>query len=120
MLPVRIYYPSITTAHLLDVTFLFKKDFEMKLSLAYQRGQGMTEYIVIVALVAVAAIAVYQLFGATVRNQTAGIAMEVAGQNGSTAIAKAGTAATKAETAAKDAEKNSLSSYGDQATTGKQ
>lgn len=94
----------------------------MKLSLAklYQRGQGMTEYIVIVALVAVAAIAVYQLFGATVRNQTAGIAMEVAGQNGSTAIAKAGTAATKAETAAKDADKNTLSSYGDQATTGKQ
>ena len=46
-----------------------------------QRGQGMTEYIIIVALIAVAAIAVYQLFGATVRNQTAGVAMEVAGTN---------------------------------------
>ncbi|MCW2858271.1 MAG: hypothetical protein JWR52_3886 [Marmoricola sp.] len=83
-------------------------------------GQGMTEYIVIVALIAVAAIAIYQLFGATVRNQTAGIAMEVAGKNGSAAITQAGTAATKAETAAKDPTKGTLSTYGDQATAGKQ
>jgi Flp pilus assembly pilin Flp len=75
------------------------------------RGQGMTEYIVIVALIAVAAIAIYQLFGATIRNQTAGMAMEVAGK---------GTAATKATTAAKDPTKGSLSTFGDQATTGKQ
>ncbi|WP_183738314.1 hypothetical protein [Janthinobacterium sp. S3T4] len=59
-----------------------------------QLGQGMTEYIVIVALIAVAAIAVYQLFGATIRNQTAGMAMEVAGKDGTAAIAKAATAAT--------------------------
>ncbi|WP_281911406.1 hypothetical protein [Massilia varians] len=83
-------------------------------------GQGMTEYIIIVALIAVAAIAVYQLFGATVRNQTAGIAQEVAGQNGSDAIAKAGTAANKAATVAADANKNSLSTYGNQADAGKQ
>jgi Flp pilus assembly pilin Flp len=85
-----------------------------------QRGQGMTEYIIIVALIAVAAIAVYQLFGATVRNQTAGIAMEVAGQNGKAAIDAAGDAAKKAETRAKQADANALSSYGDQATAGKQ
>ena len=85
-----------------------------------QRGQGMTEYIIIVALIAVAAIAVYQLFGATIRNQTAAIAQEVAGQNGSAAITQAGVAATAAATAAKDNGKNSLSTYGDQATTGKQ
>jgi type IV pilus assembly protein PilA len=83
-------------------------------------GQGMTEYIVIVALIAVAAIAIYQLFGATVRNQTAGIAMEVAGKNGSAAITQAGTAAAKAETAAKDPTKGTLSTYGDQATAGQQ
>ena len=41
-----------------------------------QRGQGMTEYIIIVALIAVAAIGVYQLFGNTVRNQTAALAKE--------------------------------------------
>lgn len=85
-----------------------------------QLGQGMTEYIIIVALIAVAAIAVSQLFGATIRNQMAGIAKEVAGTDGSAAITQAGTAATKAETAAKDASKNSLSTYGNQATTGKQ
>ena len=83
-------------------------------------GQGMTEYIVIVALIAVAAIAIYQLFGATVRNQTAGIAMEVAGKNGSAAITQAGIAAGKAETAAKDPTKGTLATYGDQATTGAQ
>jgi Flp pilus assembly pilin Flp len=33
---------------------------------ARQRGQGMTEYIIIVALIAVAAIAVYQFFGQTI------------------------------------------------------
>jgi Flp pilus assembly pilin Flp len=81
-----------------------------------QRGQGMTEYIIIVALIAVAAIAVYQLFGATVRNQTAGIAQEVAGGNGQASIDKAKAAATKAGTeAAKD---KTLSTYGDQATAG--
>jgi Flp pilus assembly pilin Flp len=85
-----------------------------------QRGQGMTEYIIIVALIAVAAIAVYQLFGATVRNQTAGIAMEVAGKDGKPAIDAAAAAAQKAATRAKQADANSLSTYGDQATAGQQ
>jgi Flp pilus assembly pilin Flp len=85
-----------------------------------QRGQGMTEYIIIVALIAVAAIAVYQLFGATVRNQTAGIAMEVAGKDGKPAIDAAAAAAQKAATRAKQGDANSLSSYGDQATAGQQ
>jgi len=75
-------------------------------------GQGMTEYIIIVALIAVAAIAVYQLFGKTVRNQTAGIAQEVAGQDGSTAIAEAGKAASAASTAA--SQDTTLSTYGNQ------
>ena len=34
-----------------------------------QLGQGMTEYIIIVALIAIAAIAIYGLFGETVREQ---------------------------------------------------
>jgi Flp pilus assembly pilin Flp len=42
-----------------------------------QRGQGMTEYIIIVALIVVSAIGTYQLFGQAVRNQTAGIAAEI-------------------------------------------
>lgn len=59
------------------------------------RGQGMTEYIIIVALIAVAAIAVYQFFGQTIRSQMSAIANEVAGQSGATAVTAAGSAATK-------------------------
>ena len=49
-------------------------------SIRRQAGQGMTEYIIIVALIAVAAIAVFQFFGQTIRSQTAGIAHEVSGK----------------------------------------
>lgn len=45
-----------------------------------QRGQGMMEYVIIVAMIAVAAIGVYSVFGQTIRNQTAGLANEVAGK----------------------------------------
>jgi len=65
-----------------------------------QRGQGMTEYIIIVALIAIAAIAVYQYFGNTVRNQTAAVAKELAGDDGTTAKEAAQTAATSAATEA--------------------
>jgi type IV pilus assembly protein PilA len=61
-----------------------------------QRGQGMTEYIIIVALIAVAAIGVYKFFGQTVRSQTAGLAQELAGNNASAEIASANTAAVGA------------------------
>ena len=44
-----------------------------------QAGQGMTEYIIIVALVAVAAISVYNLFGDTVRGQVGDLAAELGG-----------------------------------------
>lgn len=75
-----------------------------------QRGQGMTEYIIIVALIAVAAIGVYGFFGKTIRNQVAGVAKEVAGQDGSAQVTAAGTAATSA---ASEANKDKgLSSYG--------
>lgn len=83
-----------------------------------QSGQGMTEYIVIVALIAVAAIAVYQLFGATVRQQTAGIAQEVAGKSGKTSMDAAAAAASAAASMA-DKERT-LSTYADQGTDGKQ
>jgi Flp pilus assembly pilin Flp len=93
---------------------------KLRLSKRRQNGQGMTEYIIIVALIAVAAIAVTQLFGATVRNQMAGIAEEVSGKSGTAAITQAGTAADKAAAAAKDANKNTLSTFGDQKTAGAQ
>ena len=60
-------------------------------------GQGMTEYIIIVALIAVAAIGVYSFFGQTVRNQTAGMAQELSGQSGKASIDRAKSSAKKAE-----------------------
>jgi len=40
----------------------------------------MMEYVIIVALIAVAAIGIYSAFGKTVRVQTAGMAQEAAGK----------------------------------------
>ena len=66
-------------------------------------GQGTTEYIIIVALIAVSAIGVYSFFGKTVRNQVAALATEVAGNDSSAQIANAKAAADSAAiTADKD------------------
>ncbi len=69
--------------------------------LARQSGQGMTEYIIIVALVAVAAIGVYQYFGQVMRSQTAAVAKELAGEDGSAQTKAARTAAQGASTQTK-------------------
>ena len=78
-----------------------------------QAGQGMTEYIIIVALIAVSAIGVYSLFGQTIRDQTAGLAQEMAGTSGSTAQANAAAAAADAQTKA-DAKKGLANYHADQ------
>lgn len=54
-----------------------------------QYGQGMTEYIIIVALIAVAAIGVYSFFGQTIRNQVAGLSAEMSGTSASQQISDA-------------------------------
>ena len=61
-----------------------------------QLGQGMTEYIIIVALIAVAAIGVYSFFGQAIRSQMAGMTNEIAGVNATANQAAAKAAATKA------------------------
>lgn len=68
-----------------------------------QLGQGMVEYLIIVALVAVAAIAVYQSFGQVIRSQTAAMAKELAGEDGTEQSSAAQGAAQSAagETQAK-------------------
>ena len=73
-----------------------------------QLGQGMTEYIIIVALVAVAAIGVYQFFGQVLRAQTAAIAKEIAGEDGSQ---QSRAASSAAESAAIQAAPKSLKSF---------
>lgn len=65
-----------------------------------QLGQGMTEYIIIVALIAVAAIGTFKMFGQTIRNQVAGLAQEVSGQSGENAKEAAQSAADAAATEA--------------------
>lgn len=72
-------------------------------------GQGMTEYLIIVALIAVAAIATFAFFGKTIRNQMSGLATEVSGQSATTQINNAQTSA-KASTTAANKNKN-LSTY---------
>ena len=77
-----------------------------------QCGQGMTEYIIIVALVAVGAIGVYNLFGRTVRDQTSAIACGLAGNQGCSTAGStaAGTDATNSRTQADQAQ--GLSNFG--------
>ncbi|WP_297526555.1 pilus assembly protein [Thiohalobacter sp.] len=74
-----------------------------------QLGQGMTEYIIIVALIAIAAIAVYGLFGDTIRGQMGAMTQELAGQDGSSSLKKADDAGKAAAGAASD--KKTLSDY---------
>jgi Flp pilus assembly pilin Flp len=67
-----------------------------------QRGQGMTEYIIIVALIAVAAIGVYQAFGKVVRGQTSVAAAALSGSATTTGRAAANTGATESGNEAKN------------------
>ena len=64
------------------------------------RGQGMTEYIIIVALIAVAAIGVYSLFGKSIRNQVAGLAQEMTGQSSTQRLNRARQSSRRAGTVA--------------------
>lgn len=72
-----------------------------------QLGQGMTEYIIIVALIAVAAIGVYGFFGDTIRGQVGAMSQELSGQEADT---KAATDAADKAAGEGTANKN-LSNY---------
>ncbi|MCF9047112.1 Flp family type IVb pilin [Acinetobacter nectaris] len=62
------------------------------------RGQGMTEYIIIVALIAVAAIGVFRFYGNTARSQVGAAAASLGGQDASGARSAASTAGQNAAT----------------------
>ena len=79
-------------------------------SMRSQIGQGMTEYIIIVALIAIAAIGVYAFFGQSIRGQTAGMASELSGGSAKAGQAVAKDAAKGAEASAKSSK--SLGTYG--------
>ncbi|MCC5854853.1 MAG: pilus assembly protein [Idiomarina sp.] len=69
------------------------------------RGQGMTEYIVILALVVVSAIGVYSFFGKTVRAQMAGVAQEISGRSAEGQV-------QEAQRASQDASQRANRNYG--------
>lgn len=73
-------------------------DFGNKSNRRRVAGQGLTEYIIIVALIAIAAITVVSLFGETVQAQFAGMASTLAGDTQT-----AGDSITAAQDAGKDA-----------------
>ena len=76
---------------------------------ARQAGQGMTEYIIIVAVVGVAAIATYTYFGDAVRYQVSAAAKALGGQDSVDVTGKAQAAAADAETNSK----RHLSTFGE-------
>ncbi len=79
-----------------------------------QRGQGMTEYIIIVGVIAIAAIGAFGYFGDTVEHQIAGMSAELAGGDGSTAQGQAIDSASDASTQAD--RHNDLATYHDNAS----
>ncbi len=87
-------------------------------NLRKQLGQGMTEYIIIVALIAVSSIGVYAFFGKTVRRtQTAGLAEEMSGKSAQANISAAQQEAGNATSDA--AKKKGLGSYSNESVEGK-
>ena len=65
-------------------------------------GQGMTEYIIIVALIAVAAIGAFKFFGETMRFQVAGLSAELSGGNAADQIDSSQRTAGQANGEAED------------------
>lgn len=76
-----------------------------------QIGQGMTEYIIIVALVAVAGIGAYSYFGQTIRGQMADLGSELSGTAGTNKAAGVASGNTEATAVKK------MGTYGDTTTT---
>lgn len=74
-----------------------------KKNLRKNRGQGMTEYIIIVALIAIAAIGVITLFGDNVRQLFASSAEALAGND---------NVANNGQTANQSTVKKNLSNFG--------
>lgn len=62
-----------------------------------QAGQGMVEYIIIVALIALSAIAAFSYFGGAVRGQAVQMTQQVAGSNDTSGRTFSNQSATDAQ-----------------------
>ena len=78
-----------------------------------ERGQGLTEYAVILSLVAVASIVAMGLFGGAVKGKVASLSGAVAGQK----LSDVTNSENLAKKAAKDANKNASDIKGNTAIT---
>lgn len=79
----------------------------------YSKGQGMTEYLIILGLIAIAAITVFTLYGATLRTTVAGMAAELSGNSNAASLAQS---KTLADDALKDGnKKKGMATYGNEA-----
>lgn len=76
--------------------FNFSKKFTGLSKKIYSKGQGMTEYLIIVGVIAVAAITAFSYFGAAIRGTAGGLASEIAGSTGDAGMKAAQGAALKA------------------------
>ncbi|MDR2881231.1 MAG: hypothetical protein LBV29_04965 [Azoarcus sp.] len=65
--------------------------------LVRQLGQGMTEYIIIAAVIGIASIAIYTLFGDVLRHQTAAAGVALSGHDGSDQMSSAANTAIAAK-----------------------
>lgn len=79
--------------------------------LGRQAGQGMAEYIIIVALVAVAGLATWELVGSSIGQSAAGVASAIAGTDASDIRDVAQATADSASTQAANIE--NLGNYAD-------
>ena len=76
----------------------------------HSKGQGMTEYFIILGLIAIAAISVFTFYGSTLRSTVAGMAQELSGGDSATAITNAQASATEAQ--ADGLSKKGMKTYG--------
>ncbi|MCL2875873.1 MAG: pilus assembly protein [Betaproteobacteria bacterium] len=79
-----------------------------------QAGQGMTEYIIIVAVIAIGSIGLYTFYGDILRNQTAAASKSLAGQSGKDVMKSAENTALAAQMDA--AVGKTLENFGDVST----
>jgi len=109
-------------AHLLGTTLhrynLFKKGEVMlrkKINLGSCSGQGLTEYAVVLSLVAIASIASMAFFGGAIKGKVAALSGAIAGQS----IADVTAADQKAQKSAKEAAKRASDIKGNTSITNK-
>ncbi|MDZ7787378.1 MAG: pilus assembly protein [Halofilum sp. (in: g-proteobacteria)] len=79
-----------------------------------QAGQGMSEYIIITALIAVAAIGTFGFFGSAIESQVSALAQAIAGGDADGDVTDAGAAADGA-TGQSNGDAQGLSTYNDDA-----